>query len=514
MKLFRLIPTALCLLLMLGLLPAAFGDEKIMILFSDAVEGNLKPLIASEGSYKGQRVGGYAFVAGAINQLRTEADSERRSVIIVDVGNFLFGTPEAYFSRGVAAVDLMNAIGYDAAVIGNLDFNLRAPEIEQRSREARFPFLGANVLDRKTRQPARFLKPYVILPSGRQRIAILGLSRHDTPHITPSYVLQDLLFPHANDSAAVALRAGLDRWLPEIRKENVAAVVVVYNSHLPVEDSAALSEEDQAALEKTGDEVDLIIGRSTDTAFEQPVHIGRRATFVRLRAERGQEIGCVRLTIKEPNDVLFERFDTIPIFTDRLSPSKEIVTLVGNWEAKLDQVLDQPVGETLVALNPPAPDVSDATLARLVTKAMLTRVKADAAFLNARYLRESIPKGPITHRMLFQAIPFENWLVLLDMRGKDLCAALKRSAQKGPGKGLATAGISHDSAENGEDGWTIRGEPLDDNKQYTVVVNSFLADGGDGFVEFRSALSRKDVPYYVRDIVTRYVREHSPIRFE
>lgn len=105
----------------------------------------------------------------------------------------------------------------------------------------------------------------------------------------------------------------------------------------------------------------------------------------------------------------------------------------------------------------------------------------DVALVNLGGLRAPIPMGDISVYSVFQVMPFENVVVLVQIVGSDLLKIFERTAARG-GDGIsgATLRISNHrllEAKVGENA-------IDANKQYTVVTCDYLAQGGDGYSVF------------------------------
>ena len=98
------------------------------------------------------------------------------------------GNPWANLFQGKSVIDVMNAMKFDAMVVGNHEFDFGPKVLKERMAQARFPMLGANVKG----LPA--LKPYVIKNLQGVRIAIIGVVTPDTPFTTHPRNVEGLTF--------------------------------------------------------------------------------------------------------------------------------------------------------------------------------------------------------------------------------------------------------------------------------------------------------------------------------
>ena len=110
---------------------------------------------------------------------------------------------------------------------------------------------------------------------------------------------------------------------------------------------------------------------------------------------------------------------------------------------QVDELLSQPVGETLVKLDGERELVysQETNLANLVTDAMRAKTGAEIAFYNAGGIRASIEPGSITYRDILTVLPFKDTLVMMDMTGTQIMDVLNDAATSLPGKG----GVLHAS---------------------------------------------------------------------
>jgi len=108
--------------------------------------------------------------ATVINQEKAKSPN----VLVVDAGNALYGQPIALQTQGKAIVDAMNKLGYQAMALGDGDFRYGTTVLQERMKEATFPFLSANVVISSTGK--LFAQPYTIVTVGGRKIGLIGLT--------------------------------------------------------------------------------------------------------------------------------------------------------------------------------------------------------------------------------------------------------------------------------------------------------------------------------------------------
>lgn len=176
---------------------------------------------------------GLAKISTLVDQVRREKG--RRNTLLIDAGDTIQGTQLSYYYAKVDPITArrgpvhpmaraMNAIGYDAAALGNHEFNYGIPVLRKFEEQCDFPLLGANALDAKTLRPA--FAPYVIkrmrTPYGRDvRVAVLGLTNPGVAIWDKANVGGKMVFPGLEEQAA--------KWVPKLR--SMGADVVLVSAH-------------------------------------------------------------------------------------------------------------------------------------------------------------------------------------------------------------------------------------------------------------------------------------------
>ena len=115
----------------------------ITVLHTNDIHGHLLSWQGWEGELAGKQVGGLDRLATRVRQVRAEVGPER--VLLLDGGDTIGDTMIAAETEGRAVIEAMNAIGYDAMVMGNHEPDFTAEKLRSRIAEARFPVLAANI---------------------------------------------------------------------------------------------------------------------------------------------------------------------------------------------------------------------------------------------------------------------------------------------------------------------------------------------------------------------------------
>ena len=159
-------------LLAIGANPLAAAAKeritKLTILHTNDVHSRIEPF--PEDGSRNAGLGGVARRASLIKQIRAEEEQ----VLLLDAGDIFQGTPYFNLYGGELEIKLMSKLGYDAATIGNHDFDAGIDGFDKQLKHANFPFLIANydfsgtLLEGKT-------QPFKVFHKGALKIGVFGL---------------------------------------------------------------------------------------------------------------------------------------------------------------------------------------------------------------------------------------------------------------------------------------------------------------------------------------------------
>ena len=475
----------LLLLLLLGALAFAGGTERITVVLTNDVHGQLDPLPPSpmRPFLQTQEAGGYAHLATMVRAARREAAEGKAAFLLLDAGDIFQGTPIGNETRGEAIIEAMNALDFDAMAVGNHEFDFGVFNLVRLAKLARFPVLAANV------SGLRETKPYVVLAPPRVpcRIAVIGLVTPETPRITGPGATKGLKF---GDPAATT-RA--------LMKEVEADLYIVV-SHIGREADLKL------AADVPG--IALIAGGHSHTPVNEKVG----ETLVLQTHSHGLSIARADLTLDRDGwKVTDSKGQLLPVDPRSAPADAAIVQVMEKYGKDLDARLKEAVGE----LAAPARR-EDGSAGNWMTDVIRRAGKAEIAFMNRGGIRCDLEKGKVTRADCYRLMPFENDVVSMDLKGAEIRDLLDRHfrASASPYR-LDWSGLVVD-VEGASGAYTVVaveacGKPLDPARTYRVATNSFLATGGDGFDAFRAGRNVERTGVLIRDALAKDLEEHSPV---
>lgn len=235
-------------------LTAAAKGRQLLILHTNDTHSCVLPLNPNLADTMLAGRGGFLRRATMIDQMR----KEDKDLLLLDSGDFSQGSPYYTMFKGDVETELMNIMGYDAATIGNHEFDFGLENMARIFRKTKFPIVCANY-DFTGTVVEGLVKPYVIIKRKGVRIGIFGLS------------------PKLDGLVMASTCAGV-RYSDPIKTANAVADklkneekcdVVICLSHLGW-DEAGLN--DMEMMAKTRN-IDLVLGGHSHSYFKTLNHV-------------------------------------------------------------------------------------------------------------------------------------------------------------------------------------------------------------------------------------------------
>lgn len=195
------------------------------------------------------------------------------------------------------------------------------------------------------------------------------------------------------------------------------------------------------------------------------------------------------------------------------TPSAEATSIVAPYKASVDSMMAPPLGLSRVAMSPKRPEslLSNWAADVMIEGGTATGLEpADMGLVNIGGLRNNMPEGIVRRGDIMLISPFENYVVVLEMKGKDLLELMRNIAAV-KGEGVSSSVRMEISPDGDLLSCTIGGKEIDPNRIYTVATIDYLAEGNDKMYALKKAVKRHDIGILARDIMMEYVIKHRVI---
>ena len=359
--------------------------------------------------------GGFAYLAAVIRHERDGCTD----CILLNAGDVAQGSPVSTIYKGIPIFEIANLFGFDAATLGNHDFDYGWQQARNFVEMSKYPIVTSNVVDGLGRLLTP--KPWVILKVNGLRIGVIGAMTND---------LHSLTFPSAlGDFRTIPSVETVRKYAAELRGQCDLIVLVAHIS--PAEEQAFLKEPD----------VPVIVSGHVHSGLDRELS-NRDHVLVRVKSY-GEELGRLELKVDtEKKAPVSWTWKKILVDDDKIVPAPDVAAQVKQWEDKVSGVVDQPIGVSNRLLSKPE-------VKALLEQAMKDATGADFAYLNTGGVRDILPKGQITLRYAFNIMPFDDMIVWGTFKGRDLPAVVTAGKQIDPDRDYKLA-VSDFTAANQE----------------------------------------------------------------
>ncbi|QJR34489.1 5'-nucleotidase C-terminal domain-containing protein [Gemmatimonas groenlandica] len=508
----------------MGRLPSLFTAAVLTLAAAAplrAQSGRFDLVIAATTDVHG-RLRGWDYYANAPDPARTLAgaativDSVRTAnpgrVLLVDGGDILSGNPLLYVAAKVApppvhpVIAAMNVMRYDAAVIGNHEFNYGVPALRAAISKAAFPFVAANVRDAQGRP---FVAPYTLIDRRGVRIAVIGGT-------TPGSMLWDRDNLREAGLTVTDIVSSVRTAVAEVRQRKADVVVVLLHSGLDGAasyDTAATgiaSENVAARVPREIDGINLVVyGHSHAELVDSTIN---GALLVQPR-NWAASVALATLTLEKIKGkwaVVKHRGQSVKVAGHGESPAV-LAASAATHKATVAWVTT-PVGRTAVKWRADSARVVDAPITDLINEVMRRESGAELAATAAFSLDATLDTGAVTQAALSRLYPYENTLRAVRITGAQLRAFLEQSALyyrtlapdgTAPAGGLVdpkipgfnfdvVSGVDYVIDVSKPAGSRIttltrNGRAVQPSDSFTMALNNYRQSGGGGYAMLASA---------------------------
>ena len=213
------------------------------------------------------------------------------------------------------------------------------------------------------------------------------------------------------------------------------------------------------------------------------------------------------------------RGSQLPI-TDTLPQADSLESFIAPYRKRVDEILDSTlsyapytISKTDGQYNTTAGNLMADIVLQEANPIFKARKGKDIDFvlLNHGGIRSVISPGPVSARTAYQVMPFDNSIVVAELRGKavrELVSFLVQTRRPHPISGIQIVLGKNNSLQQ----VNIQGIPFDENRTYYVATSSYLTQGGDDMVFFRDAENFTETDYYIRNAMIDYFKKTDTLK--
>ncbi|HEX2604868.1 MAG TPA: bifunctional metallophosphatase/5'-nucleotidase [Oxalicibacterium sp.] len=482
-------------------------------------------------------LGGVATIGGALRAWR----SEDPQLLLVGGGDLIGASPAlSSLWADEPTIVALNALDMRVSTVGNHEFDQGSAELlrqqhggcastraekackfQGRFDGANFSYVGANVVDNASGHT--FLLPYRIAQAHGIKIAFIGAVLKNTPSMVNRGGIAGLRFIDEADA--------INRWVPEVKAQGASAIVAVIHQGgetpepFDKQGCSQLSGPIVDIVKRLDPEIRLVITAHTHQGYICSVD-GRTVT---QGASYGHMLTRITLSIDPGASDLRDKMKAIHVDNVLMDPQRyaadpALSELVQQLKIRSQPLLAKPVARLAVPrISRKMNDAGESPLGDLIADSQLAATRhlgAQFAITNAGSMRGDLESdaGQANYAQLATVMPFENTLVVVSISGEQLLSLLEQQSRM---KETSSASGSMLQISRGlnyrwdagrppgqrllRDSVKVNGAALVPQRMYRIAVNSFLAQGGDGFKVLTHGVDRVDSGIKDIDALTRYL---------
>jgi len=474
-----------------------------------------------------------------------------KNALLVDAGDHLQGTAYGGMDNGATILQLMNAAGYDAATLGNHEFDYGMANCLAAIENAEYPYVSCNFRHESDGVPGDLvLDSYVMLKSGFKKVAFVGITTPETiTSSSPAYYQDEAgnyIYGIDGGADGAALYASVQNAIDEARKDGADYIIAL--GHLGVDASSGPWTSREVIAHTSG--LDALIDGHSHSTIESEYVVDKSGNEVVL-TQTGSYLNSVGMLTISPYGIVTASLLNADLLSTTV-PDPEVSAMEDAWIAEVKQLLGEVIGYSQVTLDNYDPEGN-----RLVRRQSTNTgdfaadalyylfdemgMQVDVAVMNGGGIRNEAITGKLTYLSCKEIHTFGNVACLLQVSGQQILDALEWGSKgitaDGSGENGSllhvsgmkyTLDLSRDSSVrfDDKDVWTgpptdgyrvsnvqIRNretgeyEPLDLSATYNLAgYNYTLRDMGGGFAMLNGAVNVLD--YVSEDylVLAKYIQ--------
>ena len=519
------------------------GEPKhIRLLGFNDFHGQLSPPPPIEG----RPVGGAAVLAA---YFRAAAAETKDATIAVHAGDMIGASPPAsalnqdeptvlfmgtLLGTGCSRSTRTTEACHVVASLGNHEFDegvtefrrileggnhKRGPFLGHNYPGAPFPYIGGNVHEKATGKS--LVAPYLVKTVAGVKVGFIGAVLQGSPVFLMPSGIKDVTFDDEVEAVNGAAEA--------LSKQGVHALVVVIHqgAHQCFAPGVPHDEHSVAGplvdiVKKLHPDIDVVVSGHTHSVLSALIpNRGGTPTLVTQGFHATTGFAQIELTVDSgTGDILEKQARIVTPWADVApgnSPAPDVAALVAKAEESVRKQTTKVVGTVESTVHAPPDAAGNSEMGNLLTDAQRDVTGADIAFTTPSWVRGDIAPGAVSWGELFRVQPFGNRLMKLSLTGTQIIELLNEQwTPEDHPRILHVSGLTYswDAAKDPKNRVLqvlYAGKPIIPDKHYTVVMNEYLAEGGDAFTVLE-ALRRTPTRDLDIDALERYVKKESPIR--
>lgn len=465
-------------------------SHRLVILHTNDTHSHLDPLTSND-------MGGVARRKVLIDSVR----AAEPNVLLLDAGDAVQGTLYFHLYKGEVEQRMLNALGYDAQILGNHEFDNGVNTLARNCSIAT-PTLLATNYDLTESPLADYFQPWMMKEVGGRRVGIFAVNLNPTGMVAEG---------NYDGVRYLDWKAVTDSTVHYLRHEQKADLVIAL-THIgytsSTETDGLFGDEDLARLTSG---IDIIIGGHSHTKLDENLRLANAdgdSVLVVQTGKYGQYLGEITVDL----DRLTATSRLIPV-DSRLDSrrSQELMQQLEPYRAGVDSLYNHEVATVAPeagALNSASQAMQNFAADFVADRGRLLAPGVQLAISNKGGLRTTWQPGALTEGAAIDMMPFANKVVVMDIAGRDLLDALAVMAARGGDAVSGSLDVTFSAADSHIISARLNGKPIRPDDTYRIATIDYLAKGGDYMTPLtRGTLVAESRAMAFTDLL-EYLQEH------
>jgi 2',3'-cyclic-nucleotide 2'-phosphodiesterase / 3'-nucleotidase / 5'-nucleotidase len=446
----------------------------------------------------GKAAGGIEYLAGYLKERELTNPS---NTLMVQAGDAVGASrPVSALLQDEPTIRFLNELGFDVGTVGNHEFDEGVAEMMRlidggahpktvdkygEFEGAAFPYVVANVVKEGTNE--LILPPYVVKEVDGVKIGFIGVITTETPNIVTASGVAGVKF--TDEVAAI------NKYTAELKAQGIESIVVLaHNPGTSAVDGSNPTGEVVEFANNVDDEVDVIFGAHDHKYLNSTVD----GKLLVQSFSYGTAFSDVDLTIDPiTQEIVTKKAEIVTTFQDEAHLDAKIKEQLDAYQAEIAPITNEVIGVATAPISRAQNEAGESAMGNLIADSMLAKTGTDFAFMNSGGVRDELKDaGEITWGELFAIQPFGNDLVSMKVTGEQIRILLNQQFAADRNRIMSISGLKYTWSNElplGEkvvDIYLPDGSKIDSAGIYSITVNNFMADGGDGYTVLKQGTER------------------------
>jgi len=493
--------------------PSLPASNRFTILYTSDIHAQLHThdeFFWENGKPVYRKRGGLAVLKTMINHYRRQNPT---NTLLIDGGDYFHGSAVASLTEGEALIPLLNDFNYDLILPGNWEVVYKKKKMLYDMGHATAAKICANMWHKTNDADNGELiyPPYWVKYIAGTKVGFIGYTDHLIPKRQSPAYSEGIRFEHADFNVAKYIK---------LLKEVEGCGIIFIVTHMGLAQQVGLA--NNPAVQGA----DFILGADTHERVRVPIE-GKYCKVVECGAF-GSFLGKLDIEVEDGKikKYTYQLLDVDPV---KYPADKKLQAQIEKAAAPFDKELSKVIGTTTTPLV--RYFVMETPMDNLLTDAIHWKFKTDIALSNGFRFCQPLAVDPkkgkaeITKEFLWNMLPVDSEAKLGIITGKQLWdwqeKELQNAFAKDPSKRFGGwfvrfAGMEVNFTIGNELGkrvnWIkVKGEPLDMNKEYSIVACEREGDPDDTLCRIEKVKNPKRSGVLMHTVIEEYLATHSPV---